>query len=172
MVTTDAATAPAAGTVPYAGPVAGPVRVLARETDGEGGTARAALTVAAGEPVLPGHYPGFPIFPGVCLVECVRLAAEATAPAPLAPADGGPTGMAEIESTRFTGPVFPGDEVTITLDWRRKAAGWQCRAALSGPRGEAAKVRLRFEAPAGERPGTDARSPGGEKSPNGEEGTA
>lgn len=157
MVATDAATAPAARrAVPYAGPVAGSVRVLARETDGEGGTAVAAITVAADEPVLPGHYPGFPIFPGVCLVECVRLAAEATAPAPSAEAAGGPAGLAEIESTRFTGPVFPGDELTITIDWRRLASGWQCRAVLTGPRGEAAKVRLRFAAHPGGAEGSGA----------------
>ena len=41
---------------------------------------RAQVTVDPAEPVLAGHYPGFPIFPGVCLVEQVRLAALAVLP--------------------------------------------------------------------------------------------
>ncbi|MGW3204476.1 3-hydroxyacyl-ACP dehydratase FabZ family protein [Streptomyces sp. NPDC001135] len=123
-----------------ASPLAGAVEVL--PGDGESATA-ARFTVDAAETVLPGHYPGFPIFPGVCLVECTHQGALATAP------DGARgTALAAVESTRFTGPVFPGDQVDIAMTWKRTADGdWQCRARLSTPRGPAASVRLRYARP-------------------------
>ncbi|MFD0025488.1 3-hydroxyacyl-ACP dehydratase FabZ family protein [Streptomyces sp. NPDC058382] len=123
--------------MPAASPLAGLVEVLPA-TD-ESHTA-ARFTVEDGERVLPGHYPGFPIFPGVCLVECTHLAALATAPG-----DSKDSELAAVESTRFTGPVFPGDQVDISMGWKRTPAGeWQCRAKLATSRGEAASVRLRY----------------------------
>lgn len=120
-----------------ASPLAGRVEVL--PGDGETGTA-ARFTVDPAETVLPGHYPGFPIFPGVCLVESTHQGAVATAP------DGAKgTALAAVESTRFTGPVFPGDSVDIAMTWKRTPDGdWQCRAKLSTARGPAATVRLRY----------------------------
>ncbi|WP_228449504.1 3-hydroxyacyl-ACP dehydratase FabZ family protein [Streptomyces alkaliterrae] len=131
-------------------PVDGPVRVLPAEPGDGSLTMRVAFTVAPEETVLPGHYPGFPIFPGVCLVEVVHLGALATAgslPAADAPADGR-LELRQIESTRFTGPVFPGDSLTAVLDWKRDESGWRCRAKVRSQRGDAASVRLRFAAPA------------------------
>jgi 3-hydroxyacyl-[acyl-carrier-protein] dehydratase len=120
-----------------ASPLAGKVEVL----PGEGECATAAqFVVDPAETVLPGHYPGFPIFPGVCLVESTHQGALATAPE-------GAKGavLAAVESARFTGPVFPGDRVDIAMKWKQTADGhWQCRAKLSTARGPAAGVRLRY----------------------------
>ncbi|WUT00003.1 hypothetical protein OHA46_26425 [Streptomyces sp. NBC_00708] len=122
-----------------AGPLAGTVEV--RPAEDESRTA-ARFTVGEDETVLPGHYPGFPIFPGVCLVECAHLGALATAPGDAKDAE-----LAAVESTRFTGPVFPGDRVEIAMGWKRTPAGeWQCRAKLTTDRGDAATVRLRYRA--------------------------
>ncbi|MBX7553610.1 hypothetical protein K1Y78_38015 [Streptomyces sp. tea 10] len=122
-----------------ASPLTGTVDVL----PGEDEFAPAArFEVGSGETVLPGHYPGFPIFPGVCLVEGTHQGALATAPQ-------GAKGAAlvAVESTRFTGPVFPGDRVDIAMRWKQTADGqWQCRANLSTARGPAASVRLRYAA--------------------------
>ncbi|WP_326829905.1 hypothetical protein OIE13_09870 [Streptosporangium sp. NBC_01810] len=40
-----------------------------------------AITISPDEPVFAGHYPGFPIFPGMCVVEVVHRGALLTAPA-------------------------------------------------------------------------------------------
>lgn len=94
------------------------------------------------EPLLAGHYPGFPIFPGVCLVECAHRTSLVALP--------GPAHLAEVESTRFLGPVFPGDTVHTETVAEAVDGGWRCRAELAaeGPGGEGrrpvAVVRLRY----------------------------
>ncbi|MEU9113902.1 hypothetical protein AB0D04_19490 [Streptomyces sp. NPDC048483] len=143
--------------VPRATPLAGSVTVTARPdaADGTGLTAATAFTVAADEPVLPGHYPGFPIFPGICLVEYVHTSALATVP-------GGPgTGpqLAAIESTRFTGAVYPGDELTAELAWKQQPDGWQCKAVVRSPRGDAARVRLRYRTTTAPAAGAEGTTP-------------
>ncbi|MEU9304029.1 hypothetical protein [Streptomyces sp. NPDC048269] len=129
-------------------PAASPLRSAVEVLPAEGGPSVAArFTVADTETVLPGHYPGFPIFPGVCLVECARQGAQATLPAGAKGAS-----LTAVESTRFTGPVFPGDRVDIAMEWKRTPAGdWQCRAKLTTGRGPAAGVRLRYALPAADR---------------------
>ena len=103
--------------------------------EGPGAT---SMTIANDNPIFAGHYPGFPIFPGVGLVECVHRSALATAP------DHRDLELAAIESTRFTGPTFPGDDLTVRLEWQSANGGWTCAAVISSQRGEAAKVRLRY----------------------------
>ncbi|KJS54226.1 hypothetical protein VM98_20495 [Streptomyces rubellomurinus subsp. indigoferus] len=117
-------------------PLAGPVEVTA--VDGPHGSVR--FTVAPEETVLPGHYPGFPIFPGVCLVDLTHAGALATAPA-----EAGEVALAEVESTRFTSPVYPGDVLDVDLDWSQKKGSWICKATVRSARGDAAKLRLRYQ---------------------------
>ncbi|KOG79350.1 MULTISPECIES: 3-hydroxyacyl-ACP dehydratase FabZ family protein [Streptomyces] len=114
-------------------PVQGTAEIVDRAPD----RAATRVTVEAGEQVFPGHYPGFPIFPGVCVVEHIHLSALATAPEP-------GLRMEAIESTRFLSPVFPGDRLAIDLVWERKGEKWRCKAVAATPRGDSAKVRLRF----------------------------
>ncbi|AQW53934.1 3-hydroxyacyl-ACP dehydratase FabZ family protein [Streptomyces violaceusniger] len=88
------------------------------------------------EPVFAGHYPDFPIFPGVCVVECAHRAALATAP--------GAISLRALESARFIGPVFPGDVLTVRADWKAADGGWTYTATAATERGPSAKVRLGF----------------------------
>ena len=117
-------------------PHASPLLQRPRITAAEGGRVRAEYTVDAAEPLLAGHYPGFPIFPGVCLVDLVLQTALAHDAA---------LRLRSIESTRFKAPVFPGEKLTVELDL---TAGGSCRATVAGERGVAVQARLTFTAEA------------------------
>jgi 3-hydroxyacyl-[acyl-carrier-protein] dehydratase len=98
------------------------------------------------EPVLAGHFPGFPILPGVCLVECVhQTALVALSPHTALPA------LRVIEKVRFLEPVFPGDQLTVHIGISTHDDGWACRARVVAQRPstpgrcfEAAVVKLRY----------------------------
>ncbi len=122
---------------------AGPVRAAVRVTRPGGDApepqqARTEIRIDASEPVFAGHYPDFPIFPGVCVVECVHKSALATAPG------GAALTLAALDSARFLGAVFPGDVLGVDLTWTALDDGWKCAAVASTDRGVAAKVRLRY----------------------------
>jgi 3-hydroxyacyl-[acyl-carrier-protein] dehydratase len=102
-------------------------------------TAATSVWITHEEPVFAGHYPEFPIFPGVCIVDCVIGGALAAAPP-----DAGRLGLEAVESARFVGAVYPDDRLDISLDWRRKDGSWRCAATASTERGDAASVRLTF----------------------------
>ncbi|MFI9599859.1 MULTISPECIES: 3-hydroxyacyl-ACP dehydratase FabZ family protein [Streptomyces] len=108
--------------------------------DGRVLSAVATVVIDGAEPVFAGHYPDFPIFPGVCVVECVLRGALAVAER---------SGMPEprllaVESTRFLGAVYPGDLLTVQLELRDHEGGVRCRATARTERGDAASVRLRL----------------------------
>ena len=65
------------------------------------------------EPFFAGHFPGHPVVPGVMLLD--RAVKEASKMA----GDGFVLGSAE--KVKFAGPVFPGDEVALSLE--RRSAG-------------------------------------------------
>jgi len=119
---------------PQATPLTGRLRVTERHVDG----LTATYVVDPTELVLTGHFPGFPIFPGVCLIECAHQAALS--------ALSGNTTLVAVERARFFAPVFPGDEITA----RVTVTGHTCRAELSVRRGaddrveDAALIRLRY----------------------------
>ena len=126
-------------------PVVSPVRAAPqiREPlpagDWHGARSAASVPIDASEPVFEGHYPNFPIFPGVCVVECAHRAAVATAD------DAGTRiELAALESARFLGPVFPGDRIDLDLRWTRVEDGWRCAVLATTGSGDAAKIRLRY----------------------------
>ncbi|WP_309238692.1 3-hydroxyacyl-ACP dehydratase FabZ family protein [Actinoplanes aureus] len=113
----------------------------AAEPDGAGGdefTSVVAATIDPSEPVFAGHYPDFPIFPGVCVVECVHRGAVVTVP------DGARLELAALESVRFTAAVHPGDDIEMSMRWRRSGVFWICDGRVRGPRATVAQVRLRY----------------------------
>ncbi|WP_326686076.1 MULTISPECIES: hypothetical protein [unclassified Streptomyces] len=114
-------------------PVAGAVEIGTVS----GATRQVHLTVSPNEPVFAGHYPGFPVFPGVCLLDFVYRGALAVVPEPERP-----WRLDAVEKARFLKPVLPGDRLTADLGWQRREAGWRCAAAVSTARGTVAHIRI------------------------------
>jgi 3-hydroxyacyl-[acyl-carrier-protein] dehydratase len=80
--------------------------------------------VTIGEPFFQGHFPDFPIMPGVLIVEA--LAQTACVAALSLPEYQGKIGLfAGIDNARFKRPVRPGDilRLEITLDKMRRNIG-------------------------------------------------
>jgi beta-hydroxyacyl-ACP dehydratase FabZ len=82
--------------------------------------------VTANEPFLDGHFPDYPIMPGVFIVEALAqlggiMLRSAGAPAGPSPApDGGAKAgghgvLASIQRMRFLRPVLPGDQLQLRV---------------------------------------------------------
>jgi 3-hydroxymyristoyl/3-hydroxydecanoyl-(acyl carrier protein) dehydratase len=103
----------------------------------QGGQASATVQTDPADPVFGGHYPGFPLFPGVYLVDIVyqTLLSAFDLPASLC--------LTEIVACRFRGPVFAGDRLSIELSMSSDNTGMVCQAQLATARGPVADLRLR-----------------------------
>jgi 3-hydroxyacyl-[acyl-carrier-protein] dehydratase len=73
----------------------------------EGTRVTVRLPVERAAAQMVGHYPGFPILPGVLLLDCVRQAA--------ASARGAELRLCRVDRARFARPSLPGDELELSL---------------------------------------------------------
>lgn len=128
-----------------ASPVAGSPQVLQRWPD----RLTTTMDIDPAEPVLEGHFPGFAIFPGVCLIECAHQTALLALAEREEPAEHAE--LAALETVRFRTPVYPGDQVLIEVDVLPLDDGWRCPARVlvcpqgsSGERAVAAELKLRY----------------------------
>jgi 3-hydroxyacyl-[acyl-carrier-protein] dehydratase len=121
--------------VAAAAPLAGFDAVLRLAPDG----IATSLLVRGDEPVFAGHYDGFPIFPGVFILEVVHQAARRHATE-----YGGPAELAEIRSARFLAPVLPGDRLTTDCTVSGGTEACEVRARCTTARGVVAEVLLRY----------------------------
>jgi 3-hydroxyacyl-[acyl-carrier-protein] dehydratase len=130
---------------PAASPLTAPVDLVSVEgTDPFTVTARAVVDPDL--PLLDGHYPGFSIFPGVCLIECVHQSVLQAAVVRRQEVE-----FEEVRVTRFLNPSFPRDELDISVRVSERDGGWDCRAAVRHGGGDIASVRLGYRV-AGGRP--------------------
>lgn len=85
----------------------------------------AVKNVTQDEPFFPGHFPGYPVMPGVLMVEALAQAAA------LCLSAGGVHGrlglFAGIDGVRFRRQVFPGDQLILQVEITR-CRGWLVRA--------------------------------------------
>lgn len=102
-------------------------------------TVTSSMVVDPGLPLFAGHYPGFPIFPGVCLIEVVHQTVLRAAQQ-----RGQRVVMAGVRSTRFIAPAFPADELTSKVEIGGPENRWDCRATLHNGDALIARVRLDY----------------------------
>ncbi len=80
--------------------------------------------VSTGEFFFPGHFPGYPIFPGVLIIEALAQVGS-VAILSMDENKGKVVLFAGVDGFRFRGPVFPGDilRLEVLLTKRRGPIG-------------------------------------------------
>ena len=84
----------------------------------------AIKNVSINEPHFQGHFPDYPIMPGVLMVEAIAQAGGALLLSEIADRDSKLMVFTSIENARFRRPVTPGDQLRIevtVLNWRSRA---------------------------------------------------
>jgi len=84
----------------------------------------ALKNVTINEPFFQGHFPGFPIMPGVLMVEAMAQAGGALLLTEVPDRDSKLMVFTGIERARFRRPVTPGDQLRIVVEvlaWRTTA---------------------------------------------------
>jgi len=76
----------------------------------------ALKNVSANEPYFAGHFPGFPIMPGVLIVEAIAQAGGALLLTEIPDRDNKLMVFTGIERARFRKPVVPGDQLRIEVE--------------------------------------------------------
>src|ERR1700731_4606243 len=84
----------------------------------------AIKNVTFNEPHFQGHFPDYPIMPGVLMVEAIAQAGGALLLSEIPDRDSKLMVFTSIENARFRRPVTPGDQLRIevnVLNWRTRA---------------------------------------------------
>lgn len=92
-----------------------------------GESAVSLKNVTMNEPHFMGHFPGFPVMPGVLIIEAMaQTAAIVVVEALGADAEGKVVYFMTIDNARFRSPVTPGDSVHIHVEKvRAKGPVWK-----------------------------------------------
>jgi len=95
----------------------------------------AIKNVTVNEPFFTGHFPNYPIMPGVLMVEAIAQAGGALLLTEIPDRDNKLMVFTGIDSAKFRRPVVPGDQVRIevkVLNWRSTAVRMQGTATVEG----------------------------------------
>jgi 3-hydroxyacyl-[acyl-carrier-protein] dehydratase len=95
----------------------------------------AIKNVSFNEPQFQGHFPDYPIMPGVLMVEAIAQAGGALLLTEIPDRDNKLMVFTGIDSAKFRKPVVPGDQVRIevkVLNWRTTAVRMQGIATVDG----------------------------------------
>ncbi len=95
----------------------------------------AIKNVTINEPFFQGHFPTYPILPGVLMVEAMAQAGGALLLTEVPDRDQKLMVFTGIDEARFRAPVVPGDQVRIevqVLKWSRRGATMRGNAFVDG----------------------------------------
>jgi len=95
----------------------------------------AIKNVTINEPHFAGHFPDFPIMPGVLIVEAIAQAGGALLLTEIPDRDSKLMVFTGIDSAKFRRPVVPGDQLRIevtVLNWRTSAVRMKGVATVDG----------------------------------------
>ena len=93
-----------------------------------GRSARGSKCVTVNEPYFQGHFPGYPVMPGVLVLEalvqlCTFLAASSGLPPP--------TAIRTLDNVRFKRQVIPGDRLALEVTMEGEGR-FHLRASVEG----------------------------------------
>lgn len=77
----------------------------------------------ADDPVFAGHFPTYPLLPGIFQLEMTRSAAEWVLNCPLA--------VREVSKAKFQRPILPGEIARVELKWSETGGTIRARADFS-----------------------------------------
>src|ERR1700729_246082 len=95
----------------------------------------AIKNVTMNEPHFQGHFPDYPIMPGVLIVEAIAQAGGALLLTEIPDRDSKLMVFTGIEGAKFRRPVVPGDQLRIevtVLNWRKTAVKMLGVATVEG----------------------------------------
>lgn len=98
---------------------------------------RAVKNVTINEPFFSGHFPHFPVMPGVLIIEALAQAAGVLSFQTMGklPDDSSVYYFVGIDGARFKRPVVPGDQLVLEIEILRQSRGiwkYQARALVEG----------------------------------------
>lgn len=91
--------------------------------------------VTINEPFFQGHFPGYPLMPGVLMVEAIAQAGGALLLREFPDRESKLMVFTGIEQAKFRRPVTPGDQLRIeveVLQWRSRAVKMKGTATVDG----------------------------------------
>jgi 3-hydroxyacyl-[acyl-carrier-protein] dehydratase len=95
----------------------------------------AIKNVTINEPHFTGHFPDFPIMPGVLIIEAIAQAGGALLLTEIPDRDTKLMVFTGVDNARFRRPVVPGDQLRIevkVLNWRTSAVKLHGTATVEG----------------------------------------
>lgn len=92
----------------------------------------AVKNVSINEPFFNGHFPGWPVMPGVLTIECMAQTGAILGLLHEPEPENSLIYFVGIDGARFRRPIVPGDQLRISVEnLRRKGTLWKMRGEVS-----------------------------------------